>query len=98
MSTLQTRGGCLSSDSAPMPGSQTALRRANQLRVVEAVRAAGALTQAQIARITGLSAATVSNIVRELRETGTVAVTPTYSGRRRAQSVSLARQAGMAVG
>jgi predicted NBD/HSP70 family sugar kinase len=88
----------LSTDSAPMPGSQPALRRANQLRVVEAVQAAGALTQAEIARITGLSAATVSNIVRELREAGTVAVTPTYSGRRRAQSVSLARRAGMAVG
>jgi predicted NBD/HSP70 family sugar kinase len=84
-------------DSPQMPGSQPALRRANQLRVVEAVRAVGALTQAEIARITGLSAATVSNIVRELRETGTLAVTPTYSGRHRAQSVSLARRAGMAV-
>jgi predicted NBD/HSP70 family sugar kinase len=88
----------LSTDGAPMPGSQTALRKANQLRVVEAVRAAGALTQAEIARATGLSAATVSNIVRELREAEIVAVTPTYSGRRRAQSVSLARKAGMAVG
>jgi predicted NBD/HSP70 family sugar kinase len=85
-------------DSAPMPGSQPALRRANQSRVLAAVQAAGALTQVEIARITGLSAATVSNIVRELREAGTVTVTPTYSGRRRAQSVSLARRAGMTVG
>ena len=88
----------MSADTTPMPGSQPALRRANQLRVVEAVRAAGSLTQAEIARVTGLSAATVSNIVRELREAGTLEITPTYSGRRRAQSVSLARQAGMAVG
>jgi predicted NBD/HSP70 family sugar kinase len=88
----------LSTDGAPMPGSQTALRRANQLRVVEAVRSAGALTQAEIARATGLSAATVSNIVRELRGAEIVAVTPTFSGRRRAQSVSLARTAGVAVG
>ncbi|MEK8145408.1 helix-turn-helix domain-containing protein [Streptomyces sp. M10(2022)] len=37
---------------------------------------AGSLTQAEIARSTGLSAATVSNIVRELKEGGTVEVTP----------------------
>jgi predicted NBD/HSP70 family sugar kinase len=81
-----------------MPGSQSALRRANQLRVLRAVRTAGALTQAEIARGTGLSAATVSNIVRELREAGTVVVSPTYSGGRRAQRVELARHAGIAVG
>jgi predicted NBD/HSP70 family sugar kinase len=85
-------------DTAPMPGSQSALRRANQLRVLRAVRTAGALTQAEIARGTGLSAATVSNIVRELREAGTVVVSPTYSGGRRAQRVELARHAGIAVG
>jgi predicted NBD/HSP70 family sugar kinase len=85
-------------EAAPMPGSQAALRRANQLRVLRAVRTAGALTQAEIARATGLSAATVSNIVRELREAGTVVVRPTSVGGRRAQSVSLARQAGIAVG
>jgi predicted NBD/HSP70 family sugar kinase len=85
-------------DTAPMPGSQSALRRANQLRVLRAVRTVGALTQAEIARGTGLSAATVSNIVRELREAGTVVVSPTYSGGRRAQRVELARHAGIAVG
>jgi predicted NBD/HSP70 family sugar kinase len=85
-------------DTAPMPGSQSALRRANQLRVLRAVRTAGALTQAEIARGTGLSAATVSNIVRELREAGTVVVSPTFSGGRRAQRVELARHAGIAVG
>ncbi len=80
------------------PGSQSALREANQRRVIHAVRTAGALTQAEIARTTGLSAATVSNIVRELREVGTVLVTPTSSGGRRALSVSLARATGLLLG
>ncbi|GAA1826687.1 ROK family transcriptional regulator [Luedemannella flava] len=80
------------------PGSQTALRESNQRRVIHAVRSAGALTQAEIARTTGLSAATVSNIVRELREAGTLVTTPTSSGGRRAQSVSMARPTGLLVG
>lgn len=80
------------------PGSQSALRESNQRRVIHAVRSAGSLTQAEIARTTGLSAATVSNIVRELRSTGTLTVTPTSSGGRRAQSVSLARATGLIVG
>lgn len=80
------------------PGSQSALREANQRRLLRALRAAGSMTQAQIARTTGLSAATVSNIVRELRDLGMVTVSPTSSGGRRAQSVSLARDAGLAVG
>lgn len=80
------------------PGSQGALREANQRRVIHAVRSAGSLTQAEIARTTGLSTATVSNIVRELREIGTVMVTPTSSGGRRAQSVSLARATGLLLG
>ena len=80
------------------PGSQRALREANQRRLIRALRSAGSLTQAQIARVTGLSAATVSNIVRELRANGTVVVSPTSSGGRRAQAVSLARDIGLAVG
>ncbi|EST31082.1 transcriptional regulator [Streptomyces niveus NCIMB 11891] len=59
---------------------------------------AGSLTQAEIARSTGLSAATVSNIVRELREGGTVEVTPTSAGGRRARSVSLSGDAGIVIG
>ncbi|MGC5341297.1 ROK family transcriptional regulator [Streptomyces sp. DT24] len=80
------------------PGSQTSLHRANLERVVRAVRMAGSLTQAEIARSTGLSAATVSNIVRELKESGTVEVTPTSAGGRRARSVSLSGDAGIVVG
>ncbi|MBF9071438.1 ROK family transcriptional regulator [Streptacidiphilus fuscans] len=80
------------------PGSQSSLHRANLERVLRAVRMAGSLTQAEIARSTGLSAATVSNIVRELSEAGTVVVTPTSSGGRRARSVSLSADAGIVVG
>ncbi|MCF6522739.1 ROK family transcriptional regulator [Streptomyces sp. JJ36] len=80
------------------PGSQSSLHRANLERVVRAVRMAGSLTQAEIARSTGLSAATVSNIVRELKDGGTVQVTPTSAGGRRARSVSLADDAGTVVG
>lgn len=80
------------------PGSQSSLHRANLERVVRAVRLAGSLTQAEIARSTGLSAATVSNIVRELKENGTVEVTPTSAGGRRARSVSLSGDAGIVVG
>ncbi len=80
------------------PGSQSSLHRANLERVIRAVRTAGSLTQAEIARTTGLSAATVSNIVRELKESGTVDVTPTSAGGRRARSVSLSGDAGIVVG
>jgi predicted NBD/HSP70 family sugar kinase len=80
------------------PGSQSSLHRANLERVVRAVRLAGSLTQAEIARTTGLSAATVSNIVRELKDNGTVQVTPTSSGGRRARAVALSGDAGIVVG
>ncbi|MFG2822344.1 ROK family protein [Kitasatospora sp. NPDC048365] len=80
------------------PGSQSSLHRANLERVLRAVRMAGSLTQAEIARGTGLSAATVSNIVRELKESGTVVVADTSSGGRRARSVSLSGDAGIVVG
>ncbi|MFW5419189.1 ROK family transcriptional regulator [Nocardiopsis sp. CNT-189] len=76
------------------PGSQAALREANRRRVVEALREAGTLTQAEIARATGLSAASVSNIVRDLRTAGTVSVRGTSSNGRRARAVTLRRAPG----
>jgi predicted NBD/HSP70 family sugar kinase len=66
-------------------------------RVLRAVRAVGSLTQAEIVRATGLSAATVSTIVRELQASALVVVTPTAKGRR-AQSVSLSQLSGLAIG
>ena len=79
------------------PGSQSALREANLRRVLRAIRTASSLTQAEIVRCTGLSAATVSTIVRELQDSALVVVTPTTTGRR-AQSVSLSPQGGLAIG
>lgn len=79
------------------PGSQSALREANLRRVLRAVRSAGSLTQAEIVRCTGLSAATVSTLVRELQGNAMVVVTPTATGRR-AQCVSLSQLSGLAIG
>ncbi|NYI03215.1 ROK family transcriptional regulator [Allostreptomyces psammosilenae] len=84
--------------SVETPGSQSSLHRANVERVLRAVYQAGSPTQAQIARTTGLSAATVSNIVRELEASGAVVVRPTSAGGRRARSVSLSNSAGVVVG
>lgn len=88
----------MTTDTTATPGSQTALRRANRQRVLDAIDMAGTPTQAEIARSTGLSAATVSNIVKGLRADGTVDVTPTSSSGRRALAVRLTRPAGVAVG
>ena len=82
---------------SPTPGSQSSLREANEQRVLRALLAHGGQTQADIARTTGLSPATVSNIVRDLRAAGAVEVAPVANGRR-AVRVSLARAAGVVVG
>ena len=86
MSTVDDRFG---------PGSQAALRNANQRRVLEMLKVAGELTQAQIARDTGLAPATVSNIVRDLTAAGVL--DDSGAGQRR-KAVRLARAAGIVVG
>jgi predicted NBD/HSP70 family sugar kinase len=81
------------------PGSTASLRTANLQRVVDVLRAQEAgepVTQADIARQTGLAPATVSNIVRELAATGLLEVEP-GSGRR-GTTVALARSAGLVAG
>lgn len=79
------------------PGSQSALRQANERRIVEVLRSEGTRTQAELARATGLSAASVSNIVRGLRAAGTVSVKNTSSNGRRARAVTLLRPPGTVV-
>ncbi len=81
-----------------MSGSQTALRDANRATVLTAVRRHGGLTQVELAGATGLSPATVSNIVRELLGAGVVDVRNTVRSGRRAQLVTLAHRPGLAVG
>jgi predicted NBD/HSP70 family sugar kinase len=81
------------------PGSTASLRTANVHRVVDVLRAQGAgeaITQADIARQTGLAPATVSNIVRELAAGGLLEVEP--GAGRRGTTVALARSAGLVAG
>ena len=67
----------------------------NRLRVLDAVREHGALTQVEIAGVTGLSAATVSNLVKELDTAGAVQLTPSIRNGRRAVQVSVAASHGL---
>ncbi|GGL38183.1 ROK family transcriptional regulator [Phycicoccus endophyticus] len=67
----------------------------NRLRVLDAVREHGALTQVEIAGVTGLSAATVSNLVRELDVAGAVQLRPSIRNGRRATQVSVATSSGL---
>jgi predicted NBD/HSP70 family sugar kinase len=71
------------------PGSARELRVANRERLVDLLRARGPMTQAELARASGLSPATVSSIAGELRESGWL-----EPGR----SLALSRSAGVAVG
>ena len=78
------------------PGSTASLRTANQRRILGQLRSGVTHTQAELARLTGLAPATVSNLVRGLVSTGLVE-TESGSGRR-GSSVRLARRAGLVAG
>lgn len=80
------------------PGSQTSLREANRRRVVEAIKKHGGLTQVELAGVTGLSPASVSNIVKALSASGVLHTTPTTQSGRRAQYVTLAHAIGLVAG
>src|SRR6185437_2368438 len=80
------------------PGSQGALRHLNQERLVEFLLANGPSTQAELARGTGLSTATVSNIVRDMATKGVVSTYPVTSSGRRALLVQLTDTGDIAVG
>lgn len=67
----------------------------NRLRVLDAVREHGAMTQVEIAGVTGLSAATVSNLVKELDGAGAVRLTPSIRNGRRAVQVSVEGAQGL---
>ncbi|MCW3063442.1 MAG: hypothetical protein JWN32_614 [Solirubrobacterales bacterium] len=53
-------------------GSLSSLRELNRLRVLETVRERGAVSRADIARVTGLARSTISNLVSELQRDGLV--------------------------
>jgi predicted NBD/HSP70 family sugar kinase len=91
--------------SDPAPGSTASLRTANQRRVLDVLRrhtveqkptSDDRLTQADLARTTGLAPATVSNIVREFAAAGLVEVE--RGGGRRGAAVQLASRAGLVCG
>jgi predicted NBD/HSP70 family sugar kinase len=63
--------------------------------VLSTIRQYGAMTQVEIAGLSGLSAATVSNMVGELAAAGAVAVSPSTRNGRRAVLVSLASGGGL---
>lgn len=100
-STLRLAGAgsltCMA-ETAAAPGSQASLREANSARIVEAVKLYGNITQVELAAATGLSPATVSNIVRRLLASGVVQTSATTRSGRRAQSVSLVRSSKLAAG
>ncbi|CAN5194704.1 ROK family transcriptional regulator [soil metagenome] len=79
------------------PGSQSALRELNQRRIVD-VLGSGPATQAELARATGLSTATISNLVKIMTAAGVVETEPTTSSGRRALSVRLSNTGAVAVG
>lgn len=81
-------------DGHDRPGSQAALRSSNRMRVLQLLTEHGEITQAGLARGTGLAAATVSNIVRELLTGGLVQVSEV--GRRKV--VRLTRATGLVLG
>ena len=81
-----------------MSGSQSSLREANRALIVETVQRHGGLTQVELAGATGLSAATISTIVKELLGAGVVDTRNTTRSGRRAQMVTIAHRVGLAVG
>lgn len=70
------------------PGSQSTLRRHNELRIREQLTH-GPQTQAMLVRATGLSAGTVSNIVKNLVSEGEAHTEPTTSSGRKALNIVL---------
>lgn len=71
------------------------MRAANRQRVVDALRREGSLTQIEIAGTTGLSAASISTMVRELSDDGSVLLGPSIRNGRRATLVSLPGRDGV---
>ena len=80
------------------PGSQSALRRRNQLHLIEQLVKGGTATQAELARRTGLSTATVSNIVKSMAAENLVTLTPVTSSGRRALAVRYNGDGAIAAG
>lgn len=77
------------------PGSQPSLRAANRARVLQTLQQEGSLTQVEIAAVTGLSPASISTLVRDLNDDGSVLLEPSIRNGRRATMVSLPGRRGV---
>jgi predicted NBD/HSP70 family sugar kinase/biotin operon repressor len=79
------------------PSAPSGVRASNRDRILMLLRARGPMSQADLARASGLSPATISSIARELREDGwleeSAGETPA-----RGRALALSRSAGVAVG
>jgi predicted NBD/HSP70 family sugar kinase len=78
-------------------GSPSGLRASNRERILALLRARGPMSQADLARASGLSPATISGIARELREAGWLE-DEDADGPARGRALALSRSAGVAVG
>ncbi len=74
------------------------LRRANRHEALTILRLNGPLTQAEISRATGLSHASVSNIVRELTSQGLARTSEVLRNGRRVSEVTLEPSTGLVAG
>ncbi|MGO1317028.1 MAG: ROK family transcriptional regulator [Cellulomonadaceae bacterium] len=79
-------------------GSQRALRVRNRDTVLRCLATHGAQSQANLARLTGLSAGTISNIVRDLVEMNRVSRSAAISSGRRSVEISLVADSRVVVG
>ena len=79
---------------AGLPG---AMRASSRERILALLRERGPMSQADLARASGLSPATISGIARELREAGWLEDDDGESPAR-GRALALSRSAGVAVG
>lgn len=77
------------------PGSQRALRRSNARLILAALGSDGESSHAELARRTGLSRASITNIVRDLEASGRVRARAELRAGRNARVVSLAPREGL---
>ena len=82
----------------PFTGSQSSLREANKALLFDTIQKFGSLTQVELAENTGLSTATVSNLVRQLVDDGVFETSSSIRSGRRASLVSISRREGITAG
>src|SRR3954452_4644140 len=92
---VRQKGPRVAGVSPSEPGSPSELRASNRERLTALLRSNGPMSQADLARASGLSPATVSSIAKELREDGWL---EDYTSQGRGAALTLSRSAGVAVG